>query len=71
MTKEQFDDLFVRAKQRISPKSEDEIVERISQYAKDVSKINIYELTTYIQLESIKYTNDLVYILLSEIAVDK
>lgn len=63
MTREQFDDLFVKAKIAISPKSAEEAEERIAEYAKDIEHVTLQELALYLQMESIKYTNDLVYTL--------
>ena len=71
MTKGQFDDLFLKAKLQLAPKSKEEIEAKIAEYAEDVHHIKTEELTSFVMTESIKYTNDLVYILLSEIAVEK
>ncbi len=61
----------MKAKHQLLPQTEEEIVERLSLYTKDVNNITITELAAYLQTESIKYTSDLVYMLLSELAVEK
>lgn len=71
MKKQEFDDLFVELKQKIVPNSEQEMIERLSHYTKDPERMKLEEVMVYLQIESIKYTNDLVYNLLLETVVER
>ena len=61
MKKKEFDELFIKAKKQFLPQTEEEILERLSQYAKDTNRMTLEEMASAIWSESIKYTNDLVY----------
>ena len=71
MKKEEFDQLFIKAKKQFLPQSEEEILERLSQYTKDTSHITIEEMAGAVWTESIKYTSNLVYGLLLATVVEE
>jgi len=71
MNKKQFDDLFMEAKHQLLPLTEEQITEKLAKYQSSPGKIDTTHLAVFAYMESIKYANDLVYALLSEIAVDK
>lgn len=70
MKKDEFDKLFVSVKKAISPKSEEEISAKLMSYIEDPENVKIHELMAYLQMESKKYTNDLVYQLLLATVVE-
>lgn len=70
MKKDEFDKLFVSVKKAISPKSEEEISAKLMSYIEDPENVKINELMAYLQMESTKYTNDLVYQLLLATVVE-
>lgn len=71
MKKKEFDELFIKAKKQFLPQTEEEILERLSQYAKDTNRMTLEEMASAIWSESIKYTNDLVYSLLLATVVEE
>lgn len=71
MKKEEFDKLFMKAKTQFLPQSEEEILERLSQYVKDPKHATLEEIAGSVWMESIKYTNDLVYSLLLATVVEE
>lgn len=71
MKKEEFDNLFISVKQAITPKSEEELNAKLLSYIEDPENIKIHELMAYLQMESIKYANDLVYQILLAVVVEK
>lgn len=71
MKKEEFDQLFIKAKKQFLPQSEEEILEKLSQYTKDPKHVTLEEMAGAVWMESIKYTNDLVYSLLLATVVEE
>ena len=71
MKKKEFDELFIKAKKQFLPQTEEEILERISQYTKDTAHMSPEEMAGAIWLESITYTNDVVYGLLVATVVEE
>lgn len=71
MKKKEFYELFIKAKKQFLPQTEEEILERLSQYAKDTNRMTLEEMASAIWSESIKYTNDLVYSLLLATVVEE
>ena len=69
MTKAEFDELFDRAVKESIPQTKEEILASMTSYAKDPSHITMNEIIAYVQVESVAYTNKLVYAVLSELFI--
>lgn len=69
MTKGEFDKLFDKVVKETMPQSKEDIIASISQYAKDPSHITQNEIVAYVLVESVAYTNNVIYKLLSELLV--
>jgi|WetSurMetagenome_2_1015567.scaffolds.fasta_scaffold05027_13 hypothetical protein len=67
MTQEQFNVLFKEAVNKNLPKDEKQIAKMFSEYEDPSGKIGINEIAIFAYMESVKYVNNLVYALLSEL----
>jgi|BioPla2DNA2_1021312.scaffolds.fasta_scaffold119363_3 hypothetical protein len=67
MNKKEFDDIFIACKQQLLPLTEEQLIEKLSLYSDENGKIPLEKLAMFAYLESIKYTNDMIYGLLSRV----
>lgn len=70
MTERRFDDLFLKCKDAFRPKSEQELLDKFNELKDENGQINLLHLMAHFHLESIEYTNDLVYSILREALVE-
>ena len=67
MTQDEFDVLFKQAKSQFLVKDESQIKKMVSEYVNSSGTIDMNGIAAFAYIESIKYTNDLVYSLLSKL----
>lgn len=61
MTKERFDSIFEQCKSSLMPSNENELTDRLKDYSKDIRRMSKEDVFAFLYLESMKYTNDMIY----------
>ena len=64
MTKQEFDALFERCKARCLPSDQGQIQEKLARFTNENGQVSALAVFTYV--ETIQYTNELLYSVLSE-----
>ena len=67
MTKKEFDEIFESCTKQLLTLTFDQLRERIHSYSDENGKLTMDGIAVFAYMESIKYTNDLVYEILSRI----
>ena len=66
MTRTEFDAMFEKYKQKYLPTNQEDIQKRLSQFADQDGKISGQALAVFTFIETVQYTNDMLYSVLSE-----
>ena len=66
MTKQEFDALFERCKARCLPSDQGQIQEKLARFTDENGQVSALALAVFTYVETIQYTNDLLYSVLSE-----
>lgn len=67
MNKKEFDDIFTTCKQQLFLKSKESLHKNLPSYADANKHISPEKIATFVYMESIKYTNDMIYSLLTKV----
>lgn len=67
MSKKEFDDVFMTCKQQFSFKSEEQIHEALTSFADNNGKISPENIAMFAYVESVNYTNDMLYSVLTKV----
>lgn len=67
MSKEEFDNIFMACKQQFSFKSEEDIHEALAPFADNNGKISSENIAMFAYVESVNYTNDMLYSVLTKV----
>ena len=66
LTKQEFDALFERCKARCLPSDQRQIQEKLARFTDQNGQVSAQALAVFTYVETIQYTNDLLYSVLSE-----
>lgn len=66
MTKQEFDALFERCKARCLPSDQGQIQKKLAHFTDENGQVSAQALAVFTYVETIQYTNDLLYSVLSE-----
>lgn len=66
MTRAEFDAIFEKCKKKYLPTNQAEIQKRLSTFADKDGKVSAQALAIFSFIETVQYTNDMLYAVLSE-----
>ncbi len=66
MTRAEFDAIFERCKKKYLPNNQADIQKKLNQFADQNGKISAQALAVFSFIETVQYTNDMLYAVLSE-----
>ena len=66
MTKQEFDALFERCKANCLPSDQGQIQQKLARFTAQNGQVSAQALAVFTYVETIQYTNDLLYSVLSE-----
>ena len=66
LTKQEFDALFERCKARCLPSDQGQIQEKLARFTNENGQVSAQALAVFTYVETIQYTNELLYSVLSE-----
>ena len=66
MTRQEFDAIFEKNKQKFLPTNQEDTQKRLGQFADKDGKISGQAMAVFTFIETVQYTNDMLYAVLSE-----